>query len=501
MKRILVFILVSVLVVSCSNLMYAHDGSEEVTGYSPIPPEARLEDISKPDHIIGRGTPESCTAEAFIEAVAKGGTIVFNGGSEPFTIYLTEQAMIYNDASEDVVIDGGGLVTLDGGGETRLIYMNTCDSELTWTTSHCQNQDHPRLTVQNINFSNGNSENDKEYSGGGALWIRGGRFKAINCTFTNNVCESEGPDVGGGALRVFSQYEGLPVYLVNCIFGGEQGKGNVGSNGGAISSISVSWTIINSVFSYNKAIGHGGNPAKPGTVGGGSGGAIYNDGNEMTLKLIGSTVVNNEVNAYGSGIFFVTNNHTGEIQLYDSILENNIGGSWYPVHPNISMHSDTQLKIVDYKNMDILKGQALPTSSLILVDEVPVKFESYLINDYNYFKLRDIAWILKGSSKQFEITWDAKEMLIGLRSGEAYTTLGDELSVTNTEFEKVYEQARPNILVDGMPIHLKSYLIEDYNYFKLRDLGTLFDFGIGWDYDKNLITIRTNQSYDDQLNP
>jgi hypothetical protein len=54
-----------------------------------------------------------------------------------------------------------------------------------------------------------------------------------------------------------------------------EGYGNTGSNGGAISSIGVSWTLINCLFSHNKAIGNGGNPAQEGAPGGGSGGAIY----------------------------------------------------------------------------------------------------------------------------------------------------------------------------------------------------------------------------------
>ena len=82
-------------------------------------------------------------------------------------------------------------------------------------------------------------------------------------------------------------------------------NGNVGSNGGAISSIGVSWTIINSLFSYHRAIGYGANPADPGTPGGGSGGSIYNDGNTMTLTVIGTQIEYNEVNKHGSAIFFV----------------------------------------------------------------------------------------------------------------------------------------------------------------------------------------------------
>ncbi|WP_223170267.1 hypothetical protein [Maribacter aquimaris] len=316
-------------------------------GDSPIPAEAGTEDVTNPDTIVGDGTPESCTCDAVVDAVAKGGKITFDCGPDPITIIMDKPAKVVNNANEEVIIDGGGRVTLSGNGTTRILYMNTCDPDQVWTTDHCQNQEYPRLTVQNITFADGNSIRETEYDGGGAIWVRGGRFKAVNCRFFNNICASTGPDVGGGAIRVFSQYNNLPVYIVNSTFGGQDGYGNSGSNGGAISSIGVSWTIINSLFSHNKAIGNGGNPAESGSPGGGSGGAIYNDGNTMTLTLLGSSITQNEVNAYGSSLFFVSNDHSGNIKIDHSTITNNIGGSWYPVYPSISMHSDTPIEVTN----------------------------------------------------------------------------------------------------------------------------------------------------------
>jgi len=316
-------------------------------GVFPVPAAANAEDVSSPDHVVGSGTPESCTAEAFIAAVALGGKITFNGGTQPFTITLSRPAKVFN-AQPSVVIDGGGLVTLSGGGATRILYLNTCDEAQGWTTNHCQDQDLPHLTVQNLTFIDGNatSEGTGLGGGGGAIWVRGGRFKVVNCRFFNNVCASTGADVGGGAIRVFSQYQGLPVYVVNSTFGGSAACGNVGSNGGALSSIGVSWSIYNSLLSGNRAIGNGGNPADAGTPGGGSGGAIYNDGNTMTLAIYGSLIERNQVTAYGSAIFFITNDRTGNLHIENSILQNNLGGSWYEL-PGISMHSDTMRTIVN----------------------------------------------------------------------------------------------------------------------------------------------------------
>lgn len=316
-------------------------------GTCAIPAEAGPEDTSQPDRIVGTGAPESCTAEAFIEAVAQGGVITFDCGPAPHTIVLDRPARIMNDTGPLIVIDGGGLVTLSGGGRSRILYMNTCDEAQRWTTPHCQDQDHPRLTVQNLTFVDADSRGEGEHDGGGAIWVRGGRFKVVNSRFFNNRCADEGPDVGGAGIRVFDQYQDRPVYVVNTTFGGAEGLGNVCANGGGVSSIGVSWTILNSLFTHNRAIGRGGNPAMAGTPGGGSGGAIYNDGNEMTLSLCGTRIEHNEVVQHGSAIFFVSNDRSGDIRIDRSVIRNNRGGSWYPTYPQISGHAETPIAVSD----------------------------------------------------------------------------------------------------------------------------------------------------------
>jgi hypothetical protein len=314
-------------------------------GPCTVPQEAALADSSKPKTVVGEGSAASCTAKAFIEAVAQGGVITFDCGDAPATITLDRPAKIVNDTGPEIVIDGGGKITLSGGGQSRILYMNTCDPAQKWTTEHCDNQDHPRLTLQNLTFVDGNSKNESEYDGGGAVWARGGRLKIINSRFFRNVCADTGPDVGGAAVRVFDQYQDQSVYVVGSTFGGSLGLGNRCSNGGAISSIGVSWSIYNSVFSYNRAIGNGGNPAQSGTPGGGSGGAIYNDGNKMTLSLCGALIEHNSVVQHGSAIFFVSNNHTGNIVIDRSTISDNTGGSWYPTYPQISNHDDTPITV------------------------------------------------------------------------------------------------------------------------------------------------------------
>ena len=297
------------------------------SGHCSVPAEAALEDVSKPTTVIGDGSPTSCTGQAFVDAVAKGGVITFNCGEKPVTITLTQTAKVVNKNGLKVVIDGGNKVSLSGGDKVRILYQNTCDEVQGWTTSHCQDQPDPQLTVQNITFEHGTSKGQSagkgDPGGGGAIFASGGRFKIINARFFNNTCEDTGPDVGGAAVRVRNQSEGKPVYVVNSTFGGRDDLGNVGSNGGGLSSIGVSYSVINSLFSYNRAIGYGANPERSGTPGGGSGGAIYNDGNTFTLSLCGTSMEHNSAKEGGGAIFFVSNDRSGKLVIQDSSLRQN----------------------------------------------------------------------------------------------------------------------------------------------------------------------------------
>lgn len=285
------------------------------------PPTTSRPPVANPgaDRTVGTGTPASCTSAAVVAAVAAGGVITFDCGANPVTIAMEETAKVINSNGPEIVIDGGGLVTLDGQNRHRILYMNTCDQAQVWTTPHCNNQDHPRLTVQNLTLVNGNATGSHDQNGGGgAIFSRGGQLTVTNTTFDSNRCTSTGPDVGGAAIRAFDQYDDQPIVVRASTF-----RNGVCSNGGAISSIGVSWLIIDSVFANNQAIGNGANPAQPGTPGGGSGGAIYLDGNLFTLDLRNSQITGNPANEGGGAIFFVSNNRTGSLIISDSTLQNN----------------------------------------------------------------------------------------------------------------------------------------------------------------------------------
>ena len=268
--------------------------------------------------VVGSGTPSSCSSRAVVRAVARGGVIAFDCGAEPVTIAMRRTAKVVNTSAR-VVLDGGGLVTLSGQGERRILYMNTCDRAQTWTTSHCNDQAEPRLVVRGMRFVDGDATGESaDGGGGGAIFVRGGRLKIVDSAFVDNRCDRTGPDLGGGAVRVLDQHLDRPVVVRRSTF-----TGGRCSNGSALSSIGVSWRISSSTFTDNRALGRGANPARPGTPGGGSGGAIYLDGDDIHLEIVDSTLTGNHAREGGGAIFFVSNDRTGTLTITGSRLTDN----------------------------------------------------------------------------------------------------------------------------------------------------------------------------------
>jgi hypothetical protein len=146
-------------------------------GHFDVPPAGRAVDTRHPNHVIGNGTPASCTSAAVVRDVAAGGIITFNCGPKPMTIVMTTTASVIK-TRRLVVLDGGGLITLSGAGKRRILYSDTCAG--TWSTDDCVDQPYPQIVVQNITFEDG-------YNGA----------HQATCTANTQTCWYGGVDAGG----------------------------------------------------------------------------------------------------------------------------------------------------------------------------------------------------------------------------------------------------------------------------------------------------------------
>ena len=137
---------------------------------------------------------------------------------------------------------------------------------------------------------------------------------------------------------------------------------------------------------------------------------------------------------------------------------------------------------------------AMPTASTVLVNGENVAFDAYNISGNNYFKLRDLAFVLSGTEAQFDVGWDGANNAIALTSRKAYTPVGGELQ-SGGSGNRVAMPTSSRIYLNGNEVYFTAYNIEGNNYFKLRDISEAFDFGVDWDGARNMIVIDTSKGY------
>ncbi len=123
-----------------------------------------------------------------------------------------------------------------------------------------------------------------------------------------------------------------------------------------------------------------------------------------------------------------------------------------------------------------------------IVDGKPVKAEIYNIDGSNYFKLRDVAMLLKDTPARFAVSYDAQTRMIDLADGGAYVPDGSELK-TGADKSATCVPSTQSVTIDGEESGLRGYNIGGNNFFKLRELGYSLGFYVGYDQEKNAALI------------
>jgi hypothetical protein len=137
---------------------------------------------------------------------------------------------------------------------------------------------------------------------------------------------------------------------------------------------------------------------------------------------------------------------------------------------------------------------AKPTAATVFVNGENMSFDAYSVNDNNYFKLRDLAYVLSVTEKRFSVEWNGENDAIMLTKGGAYEPVGGEMS-GGSDGNKIAQPTKSKITLGGAAVDFTAYNIDGNNYFKLRDIGAAFDFGVDWDGASNAIAISTNKGY------
>lgn len=161
------------------------------------------------------------------------------------------------------------------------------------------------------------------------------------------------------------------------------------------------------------------------------------------------------------------------------------------------VHEDDEQDTFTYYPGNGFSKNSVAKTQTVCLDGLKYNTVAYNIDDNNYFKLRDIAKILDGTIKTFDIKYDGATNSIDMLSFYDYTSVGGELTPGDGT-ERTAFSSSAFLTLDVVPIKATCYNIEGNNYFKLRDITDALDCRVEWDESTQMIwVIPARTAYDD----
>lgn len=157
---------------------------------------------------------------------------------------------------------------------------------------------------------------------------------------------------------------------------------------------------------------------------------------------------------------------------------------------------------------------ATPITSSVTVNGKKTEFDAYTIENTNYFKLRDLAYVLNGTAKQFDVETKRVESVIKsdeygdtptfyttnhIKIGKPYTAVSGEMAEKGTNSITAFRGKGEAYQIDNATAvenwSPAIYEIDGEEYLKLRDVAEKLNFSVTWDSEKNTIAIDTSKPY------
>lgn len=129
------------------------------------------------------------------------------------------------------------------------------------------------------------------------------------------------------------------------------------------------------------------------------------------------------------------------------------------------------------------------STSNVAVDGFLVAPEGYCINQENYYKLRDLAFLLTGKDTAFDVVWDDEYQCISMITGRDYTVAGGEMAQSGSAEIYKFVPSYSEVRLNGQVVQMTGFNINNNNYYRIRDVGPLIGFGVDWNKDSSTVVI------------
>jgi len=132
---------------------------------------------------------------------------------------------------------------------------------------------------------------------------------------------------------------------------------------------------------------------------------------------------------------------------------------------------------------------AVPSTANVKVNSNEVHINAFTINNNNYFKLRDIAYILSKTKSAFNVGWNSEDKSITIDFADSQQYSGQGSYSKNENYISEAVKSNSKVIVNGNEVSAEVYNINGNSYFKLRDIGEWVNAEIQWDKDTSSINI------------
>ena len=141
----------------------------------------------------------------------------------------------------------------------------------------------------------------------------------------------------------------------------------------------------------------------------------------------------------------------------------------------------------EVKKEEVRKVKA--TTQKVRLDDKDVVIYGYNIDGENYFKLRDVAAVLKDSKVKFGVEY--KDGLVTLTKGADYKVLDTDQKEVKAESEAMLTNDK--VKVGETDLTAKAFKIDGNNYYRVRDLGKALEFGVDYDEEANTVLLSSEK--------
>jgi hypothetical protein len=119
-----------------------------------------------------------------------------------------------------------------------------------------------------------------------------------------------------------------------------------------------------------------------------------------------------------------------------------------------------------------------------------VTVEAYNIDGTNYFMLRDLAALLRGTPAQFDVNYDALHNAVVMTTGAAYS---GEAAAQFTDRSASTVPSPQTVDLDRKDVSFTAYNIGGNNFFGLRELAAYLGYSVEYgDHREQVRGIKEN---------